>query len=192
MLPVRLRRFLGAVAVTMVLFCAASVVRAEEPAAGAPPQTRSAAADSRPDTTAAFVTGALSLVVGMGTGASLIGSDAGRTMDIAGWMVMQSSFTVAPFVAHGVAGEWGRGCWFSTVPLATTAGSATVFAIDSNAVRHSNLTEQRILWSLFVVGIFSSAYGVVDASFADSRARRIAVAPLVGRGTAGLQIGGTL
>jgi hypothetical protein len=64
--------------------------------------------------------------------------------------------------------------------------------VDSNAVRHSNLTQQRILWSLFVVGIFSSAYGVVDATFADSRARRVVVAPVVGAGTAGLEIEGTL
>jgi hypothetical protein len=190
MSPARLRRFFGAAAAAGGLLAVAPVVHAEEP--GTARAEGAKASDSRPDTALAFATGALTLVLGMGTGASLIGSDAGRTQDIAGWMVMQSSFAVAPFVAHGVAGEWGRGLWFATPPFATTVGTATVFAVDSNAVRHSNLTQQRILWSLFVVGIFSSAYGVVDATFADSRAWRVVVAPVVGAGTAGLEIEGTL
>ena len=105
---------------------------------------------------------------------------------------MQSSFAVAPLAAHGVVGEWGRGLLYASPPLATTAGTATLFAVDSNAVRHSNLTEQRILWSLFVVGLFSSAYGIVDTAFADSRARRVVVTPVMGRGIAGIDIRGTL
>ncbi len=163
---------------------------AEEPVTPTSPAAPEAPAV--PDTAAAFVTGASVFVLGMGVGASLIGSNSGRTADIAGWMVMQSSFAASPIVAHGVAGEWGRGLLLGSVPLATTAGTATVFAVDPNAVRHSALPEQRLLWSLFVVGLFSSVYGVVDATWADERARRVAVTPMLGPRIAGVVVGGNL
>lgn len=145
-----------------------------------------------PDSAAAFVAGTSVFVVGLGVGASMIGGENGRTSDIAGWMVMQSSFAAAPFVAHGVTSEWGRGLLFSSVPLATTAGTGTVFGLDPNGVRHSALPQQRVLWSLFVVGLFSSAYGVVDSLFADERAERVVVAPVLGRGVAGISVEGSL
>ena len=161
-----------------------SLARAEE--------TVTADSRSAPNTALAFVSGAAVLVLGMGTGAALIGSDAGRPPDNAGWMVMQSSFAAAPLIAHGVVSEWGRGLLFASPPLATTAGTATVFALDSKAVRHSKLPQQRILWSLFFVGLFSSAYGVVDATFAAERARPVAVTPVVGAHDVGIEIAGTL
>jgi hypothetical protein len=189
----RRARVLFATALTAVLFLG-SHAHAEEP--GPVPRLLPApvSADTRtpPNTALAFVSGAAVVVLGMGTGAALIGSDAGRAPDNAGWMVMQSSFAVAPFVAHGVVSEWGRGLLFATPPLATTAGTATVFALDPKAVRHSKLTEQRILWSLFVVGLFSSTYGVVDATFAADRARAVAVTPVVTAHDVGVEIGGTL
>jgi hypothetical protein len=191
MSPARLRRFFGTAAAAAGLLGVAAEVHAEEVAPSAlSPGT--AVGDSRPDPALGIATGTLTLVLGMGTGASIIASDAGRTSDIAGWMVMQSSFAIAPLAAHGVVGEWGRGLWYATPPLATTAGTATVFAVDSNAVRHSNLTEQRILWPLFVVGLFSSAYGIIDTAFADSRARRVVATPVVGTGFTGIDIRGTL
>jgi hypothetical protein len=189
----RLRRLLGALVTTGVASIT-SVARAEETAAPV----------REPDTAAAFIAGASMIVVGLGVGASLIGGNAGNagkcvsggqctnSLDVAGWMVMQSGFAAAPIVAHGITGEWGRGLLFGSVPLATPAGSATVFAIDPTAVRHSALPEQRVLWSLFVVGLFSSAYGVVDALSADERARRVVVTPTFGRGAAGIDVEGTL
>lgn len=189
----RMRRLMGALAATG-LASITSVARAEE----------TAVPERQPDTAAAFIAGASVIVAGLGVGASLIGSNGGsggkcvsggectKGLDNAGWMVMQSSFAAAPIVAHGITGEWGRGLLFASVPLATTAGSATVFAVDPSAVRHSALPEQRILWSLFVVGLFSSAYGVVDTLSADARARRVVVTPVVGRGVAGIDVEGTL
>jgi len=179
--PARLRRLVGALAATSISSIASAAL-AEEPA----PSSRA------PDTGAAFAAGASVFVVGLGVGASLIGGNGGPRTDNAGWMVMQSGFAAAPLVAHGITGEWGRGLLFGSVPMATTAGTATVFGLDSKAVRHSDLPQQRILWTLFVVGLFSSAYGVVDATFADERARRVVVAPALGRGTAGIDVEGTL
>jgi hypothetical protein len=172
--------------------CLVSLAHAEEPAQAVAPLPIADARRAEPDTALAFVSGAAVLVLGMGTGAALIASDAGRPPDNAGWMVIQSSFAAAPLVAHGVVSEWGRGLLFATPPLATTAGTATVFAVDSKAVRHSKLPEQRLLWSLFVVGLFSSAYGVVDSTFAGDRARRIAVAPVLSAHDVGVAIAGTL
>jgi hypothetical protein len=179
--PARMRRLVGTLAATSLAIIA-SAARAED----TPPSPRV------PDTAAAFVAGTSVLVASFGVGASLIGGNGGKTSDIGGWMVLQSGFAAAPLVAHGVTGEWGRGLIFGSVPLATTAGTATVFAIDSNAVRHSELPQQRMLWSLFVAGLFSSAYGVVDSLGADERARRLVVAPVVGRGVAGIDVEGTL
>jgi hypothetical protein len=189
----RMRRLVGALTVT-ALASTSMAAGAEETAAPVRP----------PDTAAAFIAGASVIVVGLGVGASLIGGNNGsggkcvsggectKSLDNAGWMVMQSSFAAAPMVAHGITGEWGRGVLFGSVPLATTAGSAAVLAIDPNAVRHSPLSEQRVLWSLFVVGLFSSAYGVVDSLSADERARRLVVTPAIGRGLAGINVEGTL
>lgn len=179
--PACMRRFVGTVA-AVSLSIVAPAVRAEETTP--PPPV--------PDTAAAFIAGTAVLVAGVGVGATIIAGNDGKTSDIGGWMVMQSGFAVAPLVAHGITGEWGRGLVFGSVPLATTAGTATVFALDSNAVRHSDLPQQRILWSLFVVGLFSSAYGVVDSIGADDRARRLVVAPVVGRGIAGIDVEGAL
>lgn len=192
--PARLRRC-ACVLVAVGSWGFAQSAIAEEPAlpasVPAEPPAEHGARDE-PDTALAFVAGASVLVLGLGVGASLIGSNAGRPTDNAGWMVMQSGFAAAPFVAHGVAGEWGRGLLFACPPLATTAGTATVFAVDEKAVRHSALPEQRLLWSLFVVGLFSSAYGVVDSTFADTRARRLVVTPVAGLGSAGIDVEGTL
>jgi hypothetical protein len=175
----------------------ASGATAEEPARVTAPATEPARAEqaatrAEPDTGLAFLSGASILVLGLGVGASLIASNAGRATDNTGWMVMQSGFAAAPLVAHGVVGEWGRGLLFASPSLATTAGTAAVFAVDGKAVRHSVLSEQRVLWSIFAVGLFASGYGVVDSAFADTRARRLVVTPIAGAGFAGIDVEGTL
>ncbi len=168
-------RLLCSTALAVALSAVAIPVRADEP-----------------DTGLAFVTGASVFLAGFVAGGTLIAGNAGRGADTAGWLTMQASFAVAPLAAHGVVGEWGRGLVFAAAPTAAAGGNAVLFATDPNAVRHSVLSEQRVLWSLFGFGLFSGLVGIVDATFADRRAKALVIAPSVGAGRVGLEVGGVL
>jgi hypothetical protein len=145
-----------------------------------------------PDGALGFLTGASVFVAGFGAGAVLMGSDGGPARDRAGWLVLQSSFVLAPIAAHGVTDEWTRGLSFAALPAVTMVGTGAVFAIDPNAVRHAPLSEQRVMWGLFGSALFVGAAGVVDAAFAGSRAQAVSIRPSVGFGQVGLEVGGTL
>lgn len=108
----------------------------------------------------------------------------------AGWFAIESGFTVAPLVAHGLVNEWVRGAVFAAVPTATTLATVPVFVATPASVEHGTLTQQRIMWGLFCGGLAASMAGVIDTAFAPARA--LQVAPILGNGSAGLVIGGTL
>jgi hypothetical protein len=169
-------RFSVLLGISLAFFTVSERASAEEPNAGF-----------------GFFTGTSVLVAGFGIGGVLLATSGARyKQDNAGWLAIESGFALAPVAAHGVTGEWVRGLAFAATPAAMTVGSGTVFAVDPHAVRHGQLTEQRILWSLFSVALFSGAVGVVDAAFADTRAKGITVSPSVGAGSFGLDVGGTL
>jgi hypothetical protein len=148
----------------------------------------------------AFLAGAVPALSGFIVGGLLLGrSDDVSAKNNAGWLAIQGGFVLAPLAAHAVAGEWGRGAAFSAIPAVAFAGSAAVFQIAPDAVAHGTLAEQRVIWSLFGVGLFASTVGIVDAVFASDRSRAVYLAPLVSPGslapgarTAGLAIGGVL
>jgi hypothetical protein len=159
----------------------------------AAPSAHAEDATSPGDGTLAFMTGTAIALAGFGVGGLLLTTDGmARSADNAGWLTIQSGFVIAPLAAHGVAGEWARGLLFAAPPAAMDAGTATLLAIHPEAVRHGDLTQQRFLWGFFGVGLFTSAFGVVDATFAAGRARALSVAPRVGSGEVGIQIGGVL
>jgi hypothetical protein len=152
----------------------------------------SARADE-PDTTLAVLAGSTVLVGGFTAGGVLLATSGvhyGR--DNAGWLTIESGFTLAPLVAHAVTGELPRGFAFASLPAAATAGTAAIFAIDSHAVRHGVLTEQRILWPLFGIALLAGTAGVVDAAFADGRAKTVNVTPTVGSNHWGIDVWGVL
>jgi hypothetical protein len=132
-------------------------------------------------------------VTGFIVGGTLLARGNGDSRrDNAGWITIESGFVLAPLVAHGVSGEWGRGLWFAAVPLATLAVTTALFQIEPDTVESGTLPQQRWMWAMFGTGLFSSAVGVVDALFAPDRARTIVVRPSLSREQVGLQIGGTL
>ncbi len=146
-----------------------------------------------PEPARAFLTGALVFVAGFTVGGVLLAtSKDDNVQNNAGWLAIQGAFVAAPFAAHAVSGEWTRALVFSASPAATWGGTAALFAVDPEAVEHGPLDQQRVLWALFGVGLFSSAVGVIDATFVDKRARAIAVAPVLGSGQVGVRIGVTL
>ena len=113
-------------------------------------------------------------------------------MNNAGWLTIEGGFTLAPFAAHAVEGEWGRGALFASVPAACLAGSAAEFGVVPVTIDQGTLPQQRIMWALFVGGQIASVVGVIDAAFAPLRARNLFVAPTVGAGHVGLTMGGVL
>jgi hypothetical protein len=132
-------------------------------------------------------------VTGFVVGGTLLARGRGVPMtDNAGWLTMQSSFVLAPFVAHGVNREWSRGALFAILPLAALAVTTALFQVDPKTVESGTLEQQRWMWAMFGAGLLTSTVGVVDALFAPARAAAIVIRPAVAQGQVGVQIGGTL
>jgi hypothetical protein len=145
------------------------------------------------DAAPALFVGAAVLFAGFTAGGLVVASSNGdATKNNAGWLTMESGLALAPFAAHAVTGEWGRGLAFAAVPAAATAGTAALFEYDPGTVVHGSLPEQRWLWSMFGVALAASTAGIVDALFAGARARSVTVAPAVASGQAGLLLRGAL
>jgi hypothetical protein len=145
-----------------------------------------------PDGAMAIVAGAGSEVAGFIIGGTVLAT--GHTLQASnvGWLTIESGFVLAPLAAHAVEGEWGRGALFASVPAACVAATSTLFAVIPNTVDYGSLPQQRTMWGLFIGAQAAAFIGVVDAALAPRRARSIMVAPMVGVGHVGLQIGGVL
>jgi hypothetical protein len=153
-----------------------------------------AASPARADKPAlAFLAGASVLLAGFAVGGVLTATgNANDAQNNAGWLTMEAGFTLAPFASHAVTEEWTRALLFTAPPAATLAGTATIFAMNPSTIEHGELAEQRVMWSLFGVGLFSCVLGVVDSTFADKRRRAVAIRPVFGSGQVGLRVGGAL
>ena len=141
----------------------------------------------------AFFTGAAVLFAGFAAGAVILATgDAGDSANNAGWMTLQAGFVLAPVASHAVVGEWGRALAFGATPAAAMGGTGALLAIHPAAIAHGELAEQRVLWSLFGLGLLSSAVGVVDAALWKPRSTTVTAAPVVGSNQVGLELRGTL
>ena len=119
-------------------------------------------------------------------------TNASDAQNDAGWLTFEAGFALAPLASHAVAEEWTRGLAFAALPAAGLGGTATLLAMHPATIVHGELAEQRVMWSLFGLGVLSSILGVVDATFANRRARAVTVAPVLGSGQVGLGVGGAL
>jgi hypothetical protein len=145
--------------------------------------------DSRPGIAAAV--GAATIFAGFVVGGTVIATSPGspgRTE--AGWFVMESGFSLAPLMSHGLVNEWGRGAVFAAFPTATTLATVPIFLTNDAGVEHGTLPQQRVMWALFCTGLAASMAGIIDTAFAQGRSLRIA--PVLGAGNAGLMVGGVL
>ena len=145
----------------------------------------------QPDPGVAVLVGAATIVAGFAAGGTMLAAhgDDPRVNGTA-WLGVETGFTLAPLLAHGVVGEWGRGAAFAALPAATTLGTIPIFVNDPSAEEHGYLWEQDLLWGFFVTGLAAATVGVIDAAYASSRWVR--VAPMVAPGHAGLVVGGVL
>ncbi len=146
-----------------------------------------------PDPAVGVVTGTAVLLLGFTVGSTVAATADGQNGPTnAGWLVMESGFVLAPWTAHAVLGEWTRGLAFAALPAAAEGGTAGLLDSTPGLVLHGTLVQQRILWGLFGAGLASGVVGVVDAAFAPGRSGSIAMAPMVGPGQVGLEVGGCL
>ena len=117
-----------------------------------------------------------------------------------GLLLGQGGLCLAPLLAHGVVGEWGRGALFSILPLLAEGGMIALTAKAPDIVTTGPAPEQLAFITLLAAGVIGSGIGVVDVAKADERAAArklgalegLRLTPIVGRGLGGLAIGGWL
>jgi hypothetical protein len=153
--------------------------------------TPSARAESDPGV--GLVAGTAVLLLGFTVGSTVVATaDGSNTATNNGWLIMESGFVLAPWTAHATLGQWTRGLAFAALPAATTGGTIGLFDYSAGTVLHGTIPQQRLLWGLFGAGLASSVVGMLEVTFARPRVGPVAVAPIVGGGQVGLQIGGGL
>lgn len=151
------------------------------------------AARAEPDPGVGLVAGTATLLLGFTVGSTVVATANGsNTSTNTGWLIMESGFVLAPWTAHAALGQWTRGLAFAALPAAVTGGTLGLFDYSPGTVLHGTLVQQRILWGLFGGGLVSSVFGMLDVTFGAPRAGTVAMAPMVGAGQVGLQLGGDL
>lgn len=150
--------------------------------------------DTTAKTTLAFAIGAAIDVVTFAVGVALTASDqAGFDQARAGWVTCSAGFTLGPFVAHAITGQWLRGAIFSAVPLAGTIGNAVV--LGSASKQTIDVTplqqDQRFIVLFTGVGLLGSVIGLVDVLLFKPTKTAIRVTPTVSQTGAGLFVGGS-
>ena len=148
-------------------------------------------AHADPDPGAGLVAGAAVLLLGFAVGGTVVATANGANGPTnAGWLVIESGFTLAPLTAHAAVGQWGRGLAFAAPPAAMLGGTAALFDYSPGTVLHGTLPQQRVLWGLFGLGLLSSVVGMVDVTLSTPKIGPVAIAPSFGPGAAGLEVGG--
>jgi len=92
-----------------------------------------------------------------------------------GLHVMDTGLTLAPLLAHGVAGEWGRGALFAIPPALSGIGMAALLSVRPDAPIRGKQKSQRIYPVLIMVSVLGSAVGVFDAALTSERLPSVAL-----------------
>jgi hypothetical protein len=148
--------------------------------------------DTANQKTRALVVGAAIDAVTFAVGVALVGTDtAGFDQARAGWITCSAGFTIAPFVAHAMVGEWLRGAAFSAVPLATTIGNAVVLgSATSQTIDVTPLNQDQRFIVLFTsIGMLGSVIGLLDVAL--FKPAKVHVAPNISQHGGGFVIGGS-
>jgi hypothetical protein len=150
------------------------------PGTQAPAAREVDAADARsepaPRAVTALVTGVATAGASLAYGGFLLTSGRSLSVKHDGLYVMSLGLTLAPFVAHGVAGEWARGALFAALPAIGGVGMAMLLAKRPDAPIKGKQKSQRIYPVLITVSVVGSAVGIVDAALADERLPQVSVA----------------
>ena len=147
--------------------------------------------DDRAKRTWALVVGIAIDAVSFAVGAATLGSDqlAGAEAR-AGWITCSAGFTIAPFVAHAMMGEWLRGVAFSAVPLASVIGNSIVLGSNANLDQMPLNPDQRLVYAFTTAGLLGSFIGLLDVALFKSKPP-VRVAPSISHSGAGVVLGGS-
>lgn len=98
----------------------------------------------------------------------------------------------SPIASHSIVGEWDRAALFGAVPLTTALGATWLIETSPSLLVEGGLGKRRVLTLCYSLVLLSSVVGLFDSMNAGERerARRFAVAPLVGAGELGVTLGG--
>jgi hypothetical protein len=147
--------------------------------------------DSHAKKTWALVIGIAIDAVSFAVGAATLGSDSlASDQARAGWITCSAGFTVAPFVAHAIVGEWLRGVAFSAVPLAGVVGNAIVLAGNPNVDQMPLNPDQRLVYAFTTAGLLGSFIGLLDVALFKSKPP-VRIAPSISQSSAGVVLGGS-
>ncbi len=150
---------------------------------------------------AGMATAIVPLVLGaLHTASASVNTDGPRDV---GYAVGGVGPVLAPIVAHAVLGEWKRAAFFGAIPLAGEVGVCALIAAQPDAVFHGTTLSRTSFAVFYSLDIFGAALGLVDVMMARERlgggavrsakgAPSFVLAPSVGRGHAGLVLGGSL
>jgi hypothetical protein len=110
---------------------------------------------------------------------------------------------LSPIVAHAILGEWKRAAVFGALPVASEIGLSVFLATAPDSAFHGTQGTRTAFGLLYTADLFGAALSMVDVMMARDRARsgairsaggplRVVVSPAVGRGQAGIVLGGSL
>jgi hypothetical protein len=117
----------------------------------------------------ALVTGVGIAGASLAYGATLLTFNGSLAAKHTGLAVMHTGLTLAPLMAHGVVGEWGRGAAFSIAPALGGLGMAVLLEERPDAPIKGKQKSQRYYPVLIAVSVIGSAVGIVDAALCDER-----------------------
>jgi hypothetical protein len=159
----------------------------QAPAAGVAPEPGVPSESSSRGVTA-LVTGIATAGASLAYGGFLLTSGHSLPAKHDGLYVMSLGLTLAPLVAHGVAGEWARGALFSVVPALGGIGMAMLLAKRPDAPIKGKQKSQKIYPVLITISVVGSAVGIFDAALVDERLPQVSVA--AGDGFVGADVSG--
>jgi hypothetical protein len=167
------RRLRVAVARARALALACACVCAVSAAPARADDGEGPASGSDPRTTRAFFAGVVLELAPFAVGGMMIADSGNRTVRRASVYVSTTGFTLAPLVAHGLEGEWGRGAVFASVPFACGVGLAVLMQQpDGDVLTEEGTKTTRIpFWIMASSALAASAAGVIDAALAPGRSR---------------------
>ena len=137
----------------------------------------------------ALITGLALGGVAFGAGAHLVSGQDDLAVKRAGLYVAHAGLALAPLVAHGVVGEWGRGALFSILPALGAVSMVTLLAVSPMAPVKSTHGDHRFYPIPIIVSVVGGAAGVFDAALVDERSRPSFGASVTGN-SAAVTLGG--
>jgi hypothetical protein len=168
-----------------------------------PPAADEDARNEQTDESAiALFAGAGVTFASLATGGLMIGLSDHELVKNGGLLGSQAGMVLAPFVAHAVVGETKRGVWWSLPLLAPLATNSVLTGLYPTIIKRAPAGIQYATFISFTISIVGGTLGVLDAvrvgerrpktSLRKESASSWSVVPMVGGGTAGAMLSGSL